>query len=163
MSCAEALSKENSDAVDLDRNRTGLTIAAGIGAAVLLYVGVHVAASWQVRNGAAQVAESLAASEILDDVSLRWDCNGYTATFAVPPGITPTAHLAALTVQLRELGFEQLTRRHYQQPRGDDLDANEVIFDPIGDDDTELVAHLSVFDLDSSWCLAPMFAKTIDR
>ena len=127
---------------------------------VTLVAALRIVPTWNVRNGAADVAEEILAARSLAGLKLTWSCNEYVAT--APLGTAATDDfLGLLGDDLMALGFERVTHRHYQRERADSLDFDLVTVDPVVPEADHATIRMSVFDTDSSVCLPATLARDV--
>ena len=127
---------------------------------VTLVAALRIVATWNVRNGAADVAEDVLEARSPAGLELTWSCNEYVAT---APLSTAEADdfLDLLGHDLMALGFERVTHRHYQRGRVDSLDFDVVTVDPVLPEADHATIRMSVFDTDSSVCLPAILARDV--
>jgi hypothetical protein len=133
-------------------------VAVVIGLVTLLFL----RPTWQVRNGATEVAESALDSGLVADShpSIGWSCHEHVATMEPPDGLTVREYGREIGSRLESLGFEPVTGGRYHRERDDDLDYDEV---RIEDDDPDILTlAFGVFDIDSALCLPSVLAPAVD-
>lgn len=132
---------------------------------IVVGAGVQIVATWQVRNGSAQVATFVLDSGVFDDfdTDVVWDCDTYVATIRIPEELNHYQFVESLSERFTSLGFERTTRYEYQRDRTDMLDFDMLSIDRPAAEDTRIATvRMTVFDTDSSFCIPSLLAPTIE-
>jgi len=147
------------------RHQRTWVIASDI-ALLLATAALRPIATWQVRNGSAQVATFVLDSDIPDNFAtdVVWNCDTYVATIRVPNDLNHYQFVELLGERFTSIGFKRSTRYAYQRDRTDMLDFDMLAIDrPAAENTRVATVRMTVFDTDSSFCIPRLLAPTSER
>lgn len=151
-----------SEDVKQERRRTALIVVL-----VVLVVAICAALlvpTWQVRNGAAEVANDVIDSGAFDgyDATVTWNCDGHVANVRLPDGVTHREYSSTLGEHLVDNGYSKYGSYLFHRPRTDSLDFDEVVIvQPDSHDATTAQVLMTVFDTDSTVCIPSFLARSV--